>query len=606
VTYYDILGVSGTASKDDIKKAYRKLAQDYHPDRLSGVPPAVAKLAEEKFKDVQEAYEILTKHRAEYDNQLQAVAPPPPSPPPSQPRAQTAASGTPPNPPARSASKKKRNIWYIFGKLAGELPWQAWVVLGVVCIYIVAAIADSSNTPATPKQPSSTTVVAQAEATDLLAHPDEAIHPELPRYDEKGNQLIPKAVVVPRVKPDARSGDKRIILGYDYTYNGEYWIKGERAQSPAGEQKSANNKATTPVPIEPSTKFTGQFGGIVHNQSANISAEFGIVVQDAGGILSGCMVVKQPLFGSGPLSGRATGADVSFVVTSAIGKITFAGQSRENAISGTYRVEHERSPTELGTFTLGKLKSEGTVSEFGYPRCPTDEEVHQQDTTNASVTPTPIPAPASTNTRETPSDIGMSLTDRVVVYYADDWQQVRSTCLLLTGRGPASTDPSRQDLSHEQMLCGHIAGNYSNWKLAQNFTARIALDDAAMQAFNTKSRWSVPLFCADQLEANGDLHCTGQVKNSPKPAPEETAPTPAPKYVALGRINCYANQRVVLYTDETLAKVFEQLSPGQEIYVVGTMGESVGATFQKYYAYDSTKPAYWLDGKEIGKLTCAK
>ena len=64
-----------TASAEDIKKAYRKLAQDFHPDKLAGVPPAVAKLAEEKFKDVQEAYEILSKHRAEYDNQLWAVAP---------------------------------------------------------------------------------------------------------------------------------------------------------------------------------------------------------------------------------------------------------------------------------------------------------------------------------------------------------------------------------------------------------------------------------------------------------------------------------------------------------------------------------------------------
>jgi len=118
---------------------------------------------------------------------------------------------------------------------------------------------------------------------------------------------------------------------------------------------------------------------------------------------------------------------------------------------------------------------------------------------------------------------------------------------MLTGRGPASTDPSRQDLSRVQMLCGRISGNYSNWKLAQSFTARIVLDDAAMQEFNAKSRWSVPLFCADKLEANGDLHCTGQV-NTPKPAPEETAPTLAPKYVAFGRINCYANQRVVLYT----------------------------------------------------------
>src|SRR5271154_6996128 len=100
MTYYDTLGVPQSASSDEIKKAYRKLAQDYHPDKLGGIPPAVAKLAEEKFKDVQEAYEILTKHRAEYDNQLQAVTPPPPTPP-SQPKARTSTSHTPPPSPQR-------------------------------------------------------------------------------------------------------------------------------------------------------------------------------------------------------------------------------------------------------------------------------------------------------------------------------------------------------------------------------------------------------------------------------------------------------------------------------------------------------------------------
>jgi molecular chaperone DnaJ len=52
--YYEILGVPRNASKDDIKKAYRKLALQYHPDRNPG-----NKEAEEKFKEAAEAYEIL-------------------------------------------------------------------------------------------------------------------------------------------------------------------------------------------------------------------------------------------------------------------------------------------------------------------------------------------------------------------------------------------------------------------------------------------------------------------------------------------------------------------------------------------------------------------
>ncbi|MDN0081493.1 molecular chaperone DnaJ [Crenobacter sp. SG2305] len=62
--YYDVLGVNRDASDDDIKKAYRKLAMKYHPDRNPD-----SKEAEDKFKEVKEAYEILSESdkRAAYD-----------------------------------------------------------------------------------------------------------------------------------------------------------------------------------------------------------------------------------------------------------------------------------------------------------------------------------------------------------------------------------------------------------------------------------------------------------------------------------------------------------------------------------------------------------
>jgi len=62
--YYEVLGVNRDASDDDIKKAYRKLAMQFHPDRNPDNPKA-----EEKFKEAKEAYEVLSTpdKRAAYD-----------------------------------------------------------------------------------------------------------------------------------------------------------------------------------------------------------------------------------------------------------------------------------------------------------------------------------------------------------------------------------------------------------------------------------------------------------------------------------------------------------------------------------------------------------
>ena len=59
---YSVLGVSQSASDEEIKKAYRELARKYHPDNYQNNP--LADLAEEKMKEINEAYEAITKQRS--------------------------------------------------------------------------------------------------------------------------------------------------------------------------------------------------------------------------------------------------------------------------------------------------------------------------------------------------------------------------------------------------------------------------------------------------------------------------------------------------------------------------------------------------------------
>jgi molecular chaperone DnaJ len=61
--YYEILGISKQATQDEVKRSFRRLAMQYHPDRNK------APDAEQKFKEINEAYEVLSdaKHRQTYD-----------------------------------------------------------------------------------------------------------------------------------------------------------------------------------------------------------------------------------------------------------------------------------------------------------------------------------------------------------------------------------------------------------------------------------------------------------------------------------------------------------------------------------------------------------
>ena len=57
--YLKKLGLAPGATKQEIKDAYKSMAKTFHPDKLAGVDIAIKKIAEEKFKEINEAYENL-------------------------------------------------------------------------------------------------------------------------------------------------------------------------------------------------------------------------------------------------------------------------------------------------------------------------------------------------------------------------------------------------------------------------------------------------------------------------------------------------------------------------------------------------------------------
>ena len=60
---YEVLGIDRNASRDEIKRAYRELAKKYHPDRVAHLGKEHQDGAEEKFRQVQQAYEQLQKEK---------------------------------------------------------------------------------------------------------------------------------------------------------------------------------------------------------------------------------------------------------------------------------------------------------------------------------------------------------------------------------------------------------------------------------------------------------------------------------------------------------------------------------------------------------------
>lgn len=140
------------------------------------------------------------------------------------------------------------------------------------------------------------------------------------------------------------------------------------SSSTASSSKRPTLTASSTLPAEtPATEssikdlppLTGTYSGTVNNLTAAISADFKIAVMENNGEIHGCMDVKPPLYGSGPLQGTMNGSKVSFVVTSDSMQIAFDGRRDAGRLNGTYLVSaRDRGSKQTGTFVLQKMFSQ--------------------------------------------------------------------------------------------------------------------------------------------------------------------------------------------------------------------------------------------------------
>jgi S1-C subfamily serine protease len=133
-----------------------------------------------------------------------------------------------------------------------------------------------------------------------------------------------------------------------------------------------------PFKQPPSAKLTGSFLGTVHNLTADVTANFGIFLEEDQGLLWGCMAVRRPLYGSGPLYGDVNGASINFSVNSSVMRIDFNGVRSGRRLSGTYTVENSDGTSQQGEFFLERSDHKRLPPGFDPIKdCPKDADMNQ-------------------------------------------------------------------------------------------------------------------------------------------------------------------------------------------------------------------------------------
>jgi len=144
------------------------------------------------------------------------------------------------------------------------------------------------------------------------------------------------------------------------------------------QRQSPENTQQTATRQESAQLLTGTFLGTVHNLTADLQANFGIFIEEEQDTILGCMAVRKPLYGSGPLLGSINGALIQFDVTSTSNQIHFEGVRSGNRISGTYRVPSPDGSYQSGEFVLDRADSKALPRDFDPQKdCPTDSDINR-------------------------------------------------------------------------------------------------------------------------------------------------------------------------------------------------------------------------------------
>ncbi len=156
-----------------------------------------------------------------------------------------------------------------------------------------------------------------------------------------------------------------------------YWEQHLSTAKKSQHQSSDNAQQTATRP-ESTRSLTGTFLGTVHNLTADLQGNLGIFIEENQDTIFGCMAVRKPLYGSGPLLGSINGAFVQFDVTSPSYQIHFEGVRSGRHISGTYRVPSPDGTYQSGDFVLDRADAKGLPRDFDAQKdCPTDADINR-------------------------------------------------------------------------------------------------------------------------------------------------------------------------------------------------------------------------------------